>query len=70
MSADTATAKPPSYSDLFAAQMRAVELEAALRKVRKLAIPAGAAFVRGNPDGADRCREVLDIIDAALKPST
>ena len=38
----------------------------ALKFVRIKAIPAGAAFVRGNQDREDRCLEVLSIIDAAL----
>lgn len=41
--------------------------EKALIEVREKAIVAGAAFVRRNKDGADRCSEVLDIIDSALR---
>lgn len=41
-------------------------LRAALLDVRSKGICAGAAFVRRNDDGEDRCIEVLNIIDAAL----
>lgn len=34
--------------------------------VRSSGICAGAAFMRGNDDGADRCADVLNMIDAAL----
>lgn len=44
-------------------------LREALETVRSKGICAGAAFVRQHDDGADRCREVLDIIDAALEQS-
>ena len=42
------------------------KLRAALIAVRSKAIPAGAAFVSRNEDGAARCLEVLDIIDSAI----
>lgn len=41
-------------------------LRQALEEVRVLAIPAGAAFVRGNADRVERVTRVLDIIDDAL----
>lgn len=43
-------------------------LRQALEDVRLLAIPAGAAFVRGNADRVERVTRVLDIIDDALAP--
>lgn len=44
-------------------------LREALIEVRS-GICAGAAFVRRNEDGADRCLEVLKIIDDALATLT
>lgn len=41
-------------------------LRTALEQVRVKAIPAGAAFVRGNEDRKQRVLDVLEIIDSAL----
>lgn len=42
------------------------KLRETLIEVRSKGIIAGAAFVRRNDDGADRCAEVLNMIDATL----
>lgn len=42
------------------------KLRDALVAVRSKGIIAGAAFVRQNVDGEEKCIEVLDIIDDAL----
>jgi hypothetical protein len=70
MSADKHTANAPTYAELFTARMRVLELEEALRKARAVGLLAGAAFVRGIPEGTAQCREFLDIIDDALQNST
>ncbi len=45
-------------------------LREVLIAVRSKGICAGAAFVRSNDDGADRCRDVLDMIDRTLSLHT
>jgi hypothetical protein len=66
VSADKHPAEAPTYTELFTARMRVLELEEALRKVRAIGLLAGAGFVLSNGDSTAQCREFLDTIDAAL----